>query len=79
MNISAHLLHRSLPTQNPTPNAYSDLRYLFANVLNNDIVFDPQARFRVQEDETGHGKGINSVAIDETEGRWSVTALLVLM
>ncbi|KAJ6263498.1 LOW QUALITY PROTEIN: Doublecoronin [Drechslerella dactyloides] len=71
MNISSHLLHRSLAADvfPATPPA-TELSHIFTTFLYDDIDYDPDAQFRATDDLTGHSKGINCIAVDETAGRW---------
>ncbi|KAK6334167.1 hypothetical protein TWF696_002669 [Orbilia brochopaga] len=74
MNISSHLLHRSLTVNVfPTAPADTELSRVFTTFLYDDIGYDPDAQFRATEGLKGHGKGINCIAVDETEGRWMVS------
>ncbi|EWC44626.1 hypothetical protein DRE_06615 [Drechslerella stenobrocha 248] len=72
MNISSHLLHRSLASDRPPPG--TELSQVVTACLYNDVNYDSEARFCANKSGlTGHSKGINCIGIDGTEGRWAVT------
>ncbi|KAF3920585.1 Doublecoronin [Orbilia brochopaga] len=71
MDISSHLLHRSLTADiSHGPPADTELSRVFTTFLYDDIDYDTAAQFRATESLTGHRKGVNCIAVDETEGRW---------